>query len=498
MEVQEHFADFLALSPHLFAIDRPMCFTSGFEVVPEVISRSTHAITAALLTLQWFPQIRYHQASDGCRILAESVRSFCSREVELFDFRKPDRPPVLVIFDRNQDQITPLLTQWTYEAMIHELIGIKNNRVDLDLSSSTPDKMSELTLSREFDEFFRKNQYLNFGDIGQAIKELVKNFQNVTKKVDAANAKSISDLKGLLENYPAFRKASATVEMHVSIVSELSRIVKERSLLEISEVEQELVCQSNHSSSFSRIRSLVSDKRIKDSDALRLVILYVLRYDSNHREISALSSALIERGISNDDIHLIEHVADQRSSQRRVGNSDLLSAVRDVGSNPSVSTATNAVASITKRFVKGRKIVENVYTQHEPLLVDVIRGLAHGQLQESSFPTLDCGLGSPTSSPAKKIIVFILGGTTYEESLAVHKLMSTMPDLTILLGGSTVHNSKSFLEQLRSVSQTALPTDEVETLPAGRPTPSRLSSSLGFAKLGKAPSLKNARYSLLR
>jgi hypothetical protein len=29
------------------------------------------------------------------------------------------------------DPVSPLLHQWTYQAMVHELLGIQNNRVDL-------------------------------------------------------------------------------------------------------------------------------------------------------------------------------------------------------------------------------------------------------------------------------------------------------------------------------------------------------------------------------
>ena len=32
---------------------------------------------------------------------------------------------------RKEDPVTPLLLQWTYQAMVHELIGITTNRVDL-------------------------------------------------------------------------------------------------------------------------------------------------------------------------------------------------------------------------------------------------------------------------------------------------------------------------------------------------------------------------------
>jgi hypothetical protein len=40
------------------------------------------------------------------------------------------------------------------------------------------------------------------------------------------------------------------------------------------------------------------------------------------------------------------------------------------------------------------------------------------------------------------IIVFIVGGATYEEALTVHTLNRTTPGVRIVLGGTTVHNSQ--------------------------------------------------------
>jgi len=40
---------------------------------------------------------------------------------------------------------------------------------------------------------------------------------------------------------------SGTVSKHVTVVGELSRLVSERRLMEVSEVEQELACQNDHS-----------------------------------------------------------------------------------------------------------------------------------------------------------------------------------------------------------------------------------------------------------
>lgn len=50
---------------------------------------------------------------------------------------------------------------------------------------------------------------------------------------------------------------------------------------------------------------------------------------------------------------------------------------------------------------------------------------------------LFCNLFRP-----QDIIVFIIGGTTYEEALSVHSLNRSIPGVRIVLGGTTVHNYK--------------------------------------------------------
>ena len=95
----------------------------GAEVqVRRVVSRDLTSVLRLSL------QCGYGQA----RIQTEST---------LFDFRLTQVPPLLLILDRRNDPVTPLLSQWTYQAMVHELIGIQNGRVDL---SQAPDNRPEL------------------------------------------------------------------------------------------------------------------------------------------------------------------------------------------------------------------------------------------------------------------------------------------------------------------------------------------------------------------
>ena len=68
-----------------------------------------------------------------------------------------DDESVVIILDWRDDPITPLLNQWNYQAMIHELIGITNHRVKL------PGVKDEIVINPDHDDFFEANMYLNYG-----------------------------------------------------------------------------------------------------------------------------------------------------------------------------------------------------------------------------------------------------------------------------------------------------------------------------------------------
>jgi vacuolar protein sorting-associated protein 45 len=134
--VQEYFADFLVINPDLMSLgigfpNHRIWSTSPDSWNQDALQRSTEGVMALLLALKKKPLIRYQKNSLLVKKLATEIRYHMTQEEQLFDFRKVDTPPILLIVDRRDDPVTPLLTQWTYQAMVHELLGIKNGRVDL-------------------------------------------------------------------------------------------------------------------------------------------------------------------------------------------------------------------------------------------------------------------------------------------------------------------------------------------------------------------------------
>lgn len=249
-QVQEHFADYTVINPDLFSLSVALpqwrIWGSNSDTWnPESLQRCAEGLLAVLLSLKKKPLIRYERSSALAKKLSSEVRYLMSQEDQLFAFRKVDTPPILLVLDRRSDPVTPLLTQWTYQAMVHHLLGIKDGRVSLHDVPDIRPELQEIVLSQDQDPFFKKNMYLNFGDLGGTIKDYVEQYQSKTK--NNANIESISDMKRFIEEYPEFRKMSGNVSKHVTLVSELSRKVAAERLLEVSEIEQSLACNDNQS-----------------------------------------------------------------------------------------------------------------------------------------------------------------------------------------------------------------------------------------------------------
>ncbi|XP_054160792.1 vacuolar protein sorting-associated protein 45-like [Oppia nitens] len=444
-DVNEYYCDFLAISPHLFSININNTYHGWKSWNQTALQRSSEAIISVLLALKRNPTIRYQSNSELCKRLAESIRQTIAREGLLFDFRKsslnhsntyePTVPPVLLILDRKLDPITPCLNQWTYEAQLHELLNINNNRINLSNVPGVKD-IKEVVLSQEHDDFYQKNMYLNYGEICANIKQLMDEFQIKTKS--QKKVESIADMKSFIETYPQFKKMSGTVTKHVTLIDELFRLVSLHNIFEVSEAEQELVCQSDRSESLKKVKRLISSEKIRDLDAMRLAMLFAIRFEKNSEDIQEITHLLKRKGISDKQIKLVSHILNFIGTKRQttISATELLS--------------TEHVKSFTKKMIKGLKGVENIYTQHSPVLKEILEDLIKGKLKEVLYPYL--GTIQLRDKP-QEIIVFMIGGTTYEESCVVNELNRTFSGVKILLGGTTVHNFKSFMDELNNTAQ---------------------------------------------
>ncbi|PYI23277.1 Sec1-like protein [Aspergillus japonicus CBS 114.51] len=439
--VQEHFADFLVINPDLCSLNlgypqQRLWGQSPDLWNPDALQRATEGVIAILLSLKKNPLIRYEKNSLLAKKLATEVRYQLTQEEQLFNFRKTDTPPILLILDRRDDPITPLLTQWTYQAMVHELMGIHNGRVDLrDVPEIRPE-LREIVLSQDQDPFFKKNMYQNFGDLGQNIKEYVEQYQ--AKTHSTMNIESIADMKRFVEDYPEFRKLSGNVSKHVTLVGELSRRVGEEDLLDVSELEQSLACNDNHANDLKNLQRVIQLPKVSAESKLRLVALYAIRYEKQpNNALPILLDLLVTAGdVPSYKVNIIPKLLAYHHS---------LQAPPVAGGFSDLFESTSLFSGARDRF-KGLKGVENVYTQHSPRLEATLQNLIKGRLRELQYPFLEGG--GHTRDKPQDIIIFMVGGATYEEAKMVAQVNASSPGVRVVLGGTAIHNSTSFLEEV--------------------------------------------------
>ncbi|OXB39165.1 hypothetical protein J007_01020 [Cryptococcus neoformans] len=462
-EVQEYFADYLAHYPSLWSLTQaaladggdgppnpPIYLPLPLHLPPPTLNSHLSTILSVLLSLKKRPVIRWERMSQAGRMLAQAVSGEMNQGKyrNLFEFRGTQGPsPLLLILDRRNDPVTPLLTQWTYQAMVHELFGITNGRVHLD--SETKPELRDLILSPASDPFYSENLFSNFGDLGASIASYVSSYQSRNAALTGGKSnnrlETVADMKRFVEEYPEFKRLGGNVSKHVTIVGELSKVVERDGLLEVSEVEQSLASQESHAADLKSIMTLLASSRVPSPNKLRLAILYALRYQkSPSAQIAQIVNTLISNGVPPERARLVYAMLNFAGADIR--QDDLF--------------MNENFFSRGKSALKGLKGVENVFTQHTPHLSQTLDLLLKGRLRETSYPFLEGDEWARTQRP-QDIIIFMLGGTTYEEARAVALLNQKLatdaaggPGGTrILLGGSTIHNSSSFLDMVEAAAE---------------------------------------------
>ncbi|KAL4473622.1 hypothetical protein ABPG74_022486 [Tetrahymena malaccensis] len=227
-EIHEVYADYYCLSRDLFSINILNTFgltkeqTSWSQLDNQILQRTYEGLLSLLLSLKRIPMIKYLSSSEPCFHIASKLTKKLRDERDNNKSQLgADTKTLLLIWDRREDPITPLLNQWTYQAMLHELIGINNNRVDIERkmrafneasNSSKEDQMEkEFVVSDHDDQFYCDNMYENFGALAENIRNLIESviffydfyilFKLSRKNRFASNLKKGSIIINLLKKF---------------------------------------------------------------------------------------------------------------------------------------------------------------------------------------------------------------------------------------------------------------------------------------------------------
>lgn len=150
-----------------------------------------------------------------------------------------------------------------------------------------------------------------------------------------------------MERYPAFRTQSHNVSKHVTLMTELSRLIEECQLLDVSHQEQALACHDDHTAQHRKLLSTIRGGSIKAADKLRLALLYVLRYEDT-ANLNNLKRELLDGGVSEEKVKLIDLMLEKAGKAKRApglyGDGNFMSRM-----SKNLSTSLAGVENVKER-----------------------------------------------------------------------------------------------------------------------------------------------------
>jgi len=134
-------------------------------------------------------------------------------------------------------------------------------------------------LSELNDDFYRQNATNTFGQLATNIKKFIEEVGE--KRNKAIKIESLEAMHEAIDKIPELNQISANVSKHVTLSCEISDQLEKRRLMEISEIEQNLVCQDNRRENIDLIWKVIRGKQYQTFEKLKLVLLFSVKYPND-------------------------------------------------------------------------------------------------------------------------------------------------------------------------------------------------------------------------
>ncbi|KAI4290352.1 MAG: hypothetical protein L6R35_000364 [Caloplaca aegaea] len=488
--------DYYPRESHLITFRDPWSFPTLYHpacnhLVRQHLDDLAQKIVSICVSLGEYPAIRYYSPQSKhheARVLCSHLARFAQLQLDHYaqynnDFPPPSPRPrgLLVITDRSLDLFAPVLHEFTYQAMIHDLLPLtEGDKIfyKASLNKSQPGKDQEIS---EKDSIWVKYRHLHMKDL---LDQLVQDFNAFKAQnpqfADSEDPATINGIKDMLAGLPKFQEGKEAYSLHLTMTQDAMTVFQEQRLADVASVEQSLATGLDEDyrkpkNLADQVVRLLDDDAVLFPDRLRLVIQYLLYRDGLLP--TDVQKLLLHARLPSQDSEVIYNLEHLGAHITRVLKDTRPGAQYQFGKKEAQPPPTDG--SGLSRF--------------DPALKVVLEELSRGTLDQTIFPFtkphLDAADGlmgqdnvsqaslrsaKPTwartrpsaSEPKQRILVFMAGGATYSESRACYEASQSL-NKDIYLATSHMLTPSLYLRQVGDLSVDRRRLD----LPSDRPKP---------------------------
>jgi len=456
--VFDRYVSFVSLSQSLFTLNLPTAYTflnsptSGDQFIEAYLERIVDGLLSVLVTMKAMPIIRCPSGMDSpmaemvARKLEERIRELITRggpqAAELFSAETRGGPsdlgpgassqrPLLCILARDVDLSTMLHHTWTYQAMTHDLFGLRLNKLTVPVEgtdSSAPPKPKSYDVD-ESDAFWLQHAGAAFPDVGNAVHEAIEEYKTKTASMSSKGEDEMDMAPGLaaaMNALPEMTEKKRSIDMHTNIAMALMSEIKARELDKYYELEDQFTSQSVGTSIKSMDELLSESQKGTLLDKTRaLMCLYLAKPTIETAKLQGLIEGLQSAGGDVDGMTYLQHLSSIRSMSQPQFNAAPV-AQNASGAGLMGSMFKLAAATGEGVFAAGMKGIKTIVASDKDTPVcQIMDGLMEQKpdgitkdyiyLDPKAPPVGPGGEAPRIRAPFRRGIAFVIGGGNYTE-----------------------------------------------------------------------------------
>ncbi|GHJ83907.1 hypothetical protein NliqN6_0309 [Naganishia liquefaciens] len=407
-------------------------------------------------------------------------------QADLDDYQavNPDFPPssnhrpksILFVVDRSMDPVAPFLHEFTYQAMIHDLLPLDSGptyryKVKTALGAI---EQKEALLNEE-DPIWVEIRHMH---MKEAIDKLMVDFNRFTTEhagfKNTDNASSLDDMKDMLASLPSFTETRDKFSAHLEMSQTCMNTFSQSKLPQAANVEQ--CCATGVTPEGKNPKSLVedmipllSDKTLSNKDKVRIIALWILHRDGvpdedRKRLFQHARLSLGEQDAVNNLTHLgskVVKVANDRNTRTRLkqkyGASDddyELSRYKPIVRQIIEEQASGRLNQNDFPYLRDAPAEVALPAHSRPAAVSA-SSLNHGGSLRSARPTwhkAPAARVQATSESRQRIILFVAGGMTYSEQRLAYLIGDSL-NKEVIIGSTHQITPETFINDMRTLGR---------------------------------------------
>lgn len=438
-------------------------------------------IVAVCVSLGEYPTIRYYRPrnpSHEASVLCSHLARFTQEQLDMYaqyhaDFPPPSNRPrgALYITDRSMDLIAPLIHEFTYQAMAHDLLPIKEgDKVTYKtiLNEGRPDQEEKDMEISEKDKIWVENRHRHMKD---TIEKLMGDFQkfmdenpHFTNQNSADGMNGLNAIKDMIAGLPQFQEMKEAYSLHLSMAQECMNIFQHHKLPDLASVEQSLATGLDEDyrkpkNMADQVVRTLDDESINHADRLRLIALYLLYKDgllpADLMKLLAHAQLPPQDGEVLQNLELLGARVARPLKDNKPGPPPLFArkpAPPPDAEEYALSRFTPNMKLLLEEHIRGT-LDQSIFAYVKPHLD------ASGPPDDTSASATSLRSAKPTWAksrlssvePRQRVIVFMAGGATYSEARACYEV-SRQTSRDVFLVTSHMLSPSLFVRQVGDLS----------------------------------------------